>query len=292
MGVLTDRNFNELLNKKDVVIYPLSTIGKNRITGLGYDLAIGKIVPLSEIDKFVDDGDIIRIPPKCYCLLITEEFVWISEKHVGTLHIRGTLAAKGLYTNCTNVDPGFGGQMIMSVYNVSDVDIVINKSQSTTFITLIVHEAKSIAEAKVGIGEGGTKKATRVLDEMLEDIYTDKIIYSKQIENIYKLIVYSRKMNDDVSPNFNDLVLKATKANRTLINLDILNSFIVKLKDFVTTIPFKIIQVIAICLSTFFLVQIIQCTLKGGCDDKMISLRFAIIALAALVTLLKEFFKK
>jgi deoxycytidine triphosphate deaminase len=209
MSILSDKDINKIINKKDIVIYPFE---KKCLTAVGYDLRIGIIKPLTEVDKFFEDDQIITIPPKSYCLVITEEFIWLSKKYLGTLHSRGTLAAKGLYTNSTNVDPNFKGQMIMSVYNASEVNIILDKKEKPTFITLIIHQVRTNTEPdnenKVARG------STRVLTQMLNEVYNDEISHKAQIKSINQLLYY---MNSQSHENFEAFYKKISDAN-TILN--------------------------------------------------------------------------
>jgi len=175
MATLTDTDINRLLNKRDLVIWPFDP---SSITGLGYDLRIGCIYPLSQFEGFQASASGIIIPPKCYCVIITEEFVWLSGKLIGTLHARGTLAAKGLFTNSTNVDPNFKGQMIMSVVNLSNVDISLKHND--TFLTLILHEV--LTPTKTLVGAEGTKKSMRVTNELTNSIYVARPLTNGIVE--------------------------------------------------------------------------------------------------------------
>ncbi len=172
MGILTKTDIERLANKRDIAIIP---IDKNKITPLGYDLTLGEIITLEsfslnentqrEIEKTEHE---IVIPPKSFNLVVCKERVWLSNNIVGTLHARGTLAAKGIYTNSTNVDPNWdGGQMIMSLINISSFPIVLQHNDP--YITLIFHTAQSETEAAPG-----PKKTARVLDELSKNYHHDK----------------------------------------------------------------------------------------------------------------------
>ena len=162
MGVLTEYNLKKRINKNGVAVYPF--IDSN-VTGLGIDLTIGSLKPLTETSKFSETETHYIIPPRCYLLVITKEHIWLSEKYMGTIHSRGTLAAKGIYTNATNVDPNFSGQMIMSLINVSNKALKIEKNQ--TYITLIIHEVKTTSQ--ISRDEVKIKKSLRVIEDMLKE---------------------------------------------------------------------------------------------------------------------------
>ena len=282
--ILTDRDIIKLANKKDIVILPFY---KECVTGVGYDLRIGIIKPLNEFESFYQDEKIIKIPPKCYCIVITEEFVWLSKRLIGTLHSKGTLAAKGLYTNSTNVDPNFKGQMIMSVYNISDVDIIINKD-SPTFITLIFHSVQT--PTKKLVGEEGTKNSTRVLYQMQNEIYTDRVVHSTQREIISDLLAYMSQKNHEVSPPFESMISKVKavinpfrKEKFTNYREKILNIFKFSLSN--------LFKIIAFCFVLYFLYGIfmqLYKTKKLGTEDA----RALVLLLVAIIGLAGNFFDK
>ena len=207
MGVLTDKDLSKIVNKRDLVIWPFED---SCITGLGYDLKIGCIYPLSEFNGFSEAEGKIVIPPRCYCIIITKEFIWLSGKLVGTLHARGTLAAKGLYTNSTNIDPNFRGQMIISAVNLSNANIVLHKED--TFITMILHEAAT--PTKMLVGTEGTKNSTRVTEQMSGEIYSEASEgggenYSRERESVSKLHLFFTKSNHAHLPVFDNLIKEA-----------------------------------------------------------------------------------
>ena len=280
----TDINILRVVNKKDLVIHPFN---KDRITGVGYDLSIGIIRPLNEFENFYEDAKVIRIPPKCYCLIITEEFVWFSKRLIGTLHSRGTLAAKGLFTNSTNVDPNFKGQMIMSVYNVSDANIIISKD-FPTFITLIIHVAKTPTEKLVG--EEGTKNSTRVLLQMLNDIYTDEISHARQRKAITDLHTYMLQKNHEVSPPF-EIEIARAKAFINPFKKWKFSSFINAIGDLFTSSISNIFKVILLGVAVYFLFGLIKELIINRTLSKEDS-RLLILLLVAIVGLTPTFLKK
>jgi deoxycytidine triphosphate deaminase len=207
MSVYSNKDLKRNINKKDIVICPLAEAS---ITPLGYDISIGEIITLSSKsgNKLVKANGKIEIPAKSLNIVIAKELIWLSGNVVGTLHSRGTLACKGIFTNSTNVDPNFGGQMVMSIYNTTDRIVLLD--EDAPFITLIFHSTLTYTP------DGpGWKKAARVLDE-LEKEYLDPI----DIAEIHKLNAYMNANNTQHGSDFNDLmteckkwgIIKATKS--------------------------------------------------------------------------------
>lgn len=143
MSVIT--SFNKE-NCKKFVIEPFS---ENSISPLGYDLTIGFAIILDkENDNNFNKTNKVTIPPGKSALIITKEYVWLSGAVAGTLHARGSLAAKGLYLNSTTVDPNWYGQMTMLIFNSSQYSVELMKNDR--FITMILHETKDFSAKNPG----------------------------------------------------------------------------------------------------------------------------------------------
>jgi deoxycytidine triphosphate deaminase len=194
MSSYSNKDIEKTVNRRDIVIVP---INKNSITPLGYDISIGEIITLSSAsgDKILKEGGNIKIPPKSLNIVVAKEFIWLSKNVIGTLHARGTLAAKGILTNSTNVDPNFGGQMIMSLYNSSDRTVILNEEDS--FITLIFHTSLTPT-----LDGPGWKKTARVIADLKSE-------YGP--EEIQKLDSYMNAKNTEYGSEFNDLIALCKK---------------------------------------------------------------------------------
>jgi hypothetical protein len=118
---------------------------------------------------------------------------------VGTLHARGTLAAKGLFTNSTNADPIFAGQMVMSLCNLSSKPVYLE--EESHFITLIFHSALTPT-----LDSPGWKKTARVLEDLAKE-YPDPI----DIAEINKLNAHMNAKNTQYESEFQALMFKCKK---------------------------------------------------------------------------------
>lgn len=276
MAVLTDIDLNKKINRKDLAILPCES---ESITGLGYDLTIGILVPMSHHRSFSEDDENYIIPPNCYCLVITKEFVWLSENLVGTLHARGTLAARGLYTSSTNVDPNFQGQMIMSVKNLSSKAIRIKKDEC--FITMILHRAST--PTKQLVGDEGSKKSMRVIEYLLEEVYTgkgDSDLSCK--ENLLRLANYYTKSNTDYGDQFVNIIHDCKSPLKRMVKSV---SAFCKSRDFFGW-GRTLVSVGAGSLAVYVLydyVQIIVATKQFTLDESRVTL-FAVSSLVALIS--------
>src|SRR5260370_34701764 len=62
----------------------------------------------------------LRLRPGQHTLVATIERVELSENFLGILHIRSSLAREGIVASLALVDPGFRGQLTVSLYNAGD----------------------------------------------------------------------------------------------------------------------------------------------------------------------------
>lgn len=143
MSVLSNQDIERIINK-DIVIHPY---GEDCISPIGYDLRIGCALNLTNQDSNSDkkiiltSSDAIEIPAKTSMLVITKEYVYLSKKIAGTLHARGSLAAKGIFMNSTTVDPNWNGQLTFLIYNNNDKPIELDIE--SRFVTLIFHQVNT-----------------------------------------------------------------------------------------------------------------------------------------------------
>lgn len=94
---------------------------------------IAKLNP-SGIDLRVDRK--ILLDPHEQKLVATLERVELSENILGILHIRSSLARESLIASLALVDPGFKGQLTVSLYNASDRSVSLDKGERFIQLTL------------------------------------------------------------------------------------------------------------------------------------------------------------
>jgi deoxycytidine triphosphate deaminase len=268
MSSYSNKDIERTVNQKDIVIVPLN---ESSITPLGYDIAVGEIITLSSAsgDKIVKEEGKIKIPPKSLNLVVAKEFIWLSKNVIGTLHARGTLAAKGIFTNSTNVDPNFAGQMIMSLYNSSDKIVILDEEDS--FITLIFH-----ASMTPTLDGPGSKKTARVLIDLKKEYGS---------EEIQKLDSYMNTKNTEYGSQFNDLIASCKKWDF----IKSIKSYIYNLKsnhgaNFLKLITDVVFTVSVIVLFVSF-VQVIYYTFTGDSTKALPEKQNLYVLLAAFVAL-------
>ena len=86
------------------------------------------------VDLRVDRNVILE--PKKQLLVASIETVELSEHLVGFLHLRSSLAREGLFASLALVDPGFRGQLTVSLYNAGDS--AVNLAHGERFIQLSI----------------------------------------------------------------------------------------------------------------------------------------------------------
>jgi dCTP deaminase len=87
------------------------------------------------IDLRVDRD--IRLKPKQQMLVASIERVELSDQIVGFLHLRSSLAREGLFASLALVDPGFRGQLTVSLYNSGDSPVNIAKGERFIQLSLL-----------------------------------------------------------------------------------------------------------------------------------------------------------
>jgi deoxycytidine triphosphate deaminase len=99
--ILSDVEIEECIGNGSLVITPFDP---SCLSGAGYDLRVKEEV---------------IIQPGRGKLVATRERVELGHGLVGTLHIRSTLARAGIIASLALVDPGFRGQLTISLFNAS-----------------------------------------------------------------------------------------------------------------------------------------------------------------------------
>jgi len=102
--------------------------------------SIAKLGPAG-VDLRIDRKILLR--PGQHALVATRERVELSEDLVGVLHIRSSLAREGLIASLALVDPGFRGQLTVSLYNAGDRLVSLRRGERFIQITLVRLETSS-----------------------------------------------------------------------------------------------------------------------------------------------------
>src|SRR6266699_972763 len=115
---LSDKDIASAIEKGELRIVPRGF----RLNPAGVDLRI--------------DRD-VRLKPKQQVLVASMERVELSNRIVGFLHLRSSLAREGLIASLALVDPGFRGQLTVSLYNSGDSAVHLAKGERFIQLSLL-----------------------------------------------------------------------------------------------------------------------------------------------------------
>ena len=116
---LSDSEIRDALNEKSLVIDPFDEMGLNPA---GYDLRLS--------------ADTVLTPSR-YQLVATMERIELGSDFVGMLHIRSSLAREGILASLALVDPGFKGQLTISLFNSSGKAVQLWAGERFLQLTLL-----------------------------------------------------------------------------------------------------------------------------------------------------------
>lgn len=119
MSVLSDVEIENRIRGGTLVLSPFDPACLN---GAGYDLRVETEVMIS---------------PGQHQLVATMERVELGDDIAATLHIRSSLARAGIIASLALVDPGFRGQLTISLHNAGTEPYVMKKGDR--FLQIIFH---------------------------------------------------------------------------------------------------------------------------------------------------------
>ncbi|MEZ8957810.1 hypothetical protein AB6E94_10360 [Vibrio lentus] len=193
--------------KKDQLIKNVKT---QNIGAACYELRMGDVYyDLTEGNKVINlrFNDEVIIKPGHRVVLITHEELNIPLDIMARVISKGSLFSIGLTPICTNVDPGFGGNLGLVMQNISDKYITLPKNESLAKIDFSLLTTPS---NKPYIGQHGFQTNVWPIKEQLQkqhfQVKSDKRVDSEEIEAnriipastanaINKMIKYQRRNN-------------------------------------------------------------------------------------------------
>jgi dCTP deaminase len=119
MATLSDVEIEECIKDGSLVIAPFDD---RSLRGAGYDLRLG------------EDTAILAGQNK---LVATLERVELGEQLVGTLYLRSTLTRAGVIGGLALVDPGFRGQLTVSLFNAGQRTFSMRGHDR--FLQIVIH---------------------------------------------------------------------------------------------------------------------------------------------------------
>ena len=116
---LSDSEIRDALHVRSLVIEPFDEAGLNPA---GYDLRL---------------GDSVILEPGRHLLAATMERVELGRDVVGIMHIRSSLAREGIVGSLALVDPGFRGQLTISLFNSSQNPVRLKAGERFVQLMLV-----------------------------------------------------------------------------------------------------------------------------------------------------------
>jgi dCTP deaminase len=116
---LSDSEIQDALNDKSLVIDPFD---KASLNPAGYDLRLSADAALEPLE---------------HRLVATMENVELGGDLVGILHIRSSLAREGILASLAVVDPGFRGQLTISLFNSGRKTVRLRRGERFLQLTLL-----------------------------------------------------------------------------------------------------------------------------------------------------------
>jgi len=125
LTLLSDVEIERRLKDGSLVIRPFD---QTCLNGAGYDLRAGMSV---------------SIPPGEYRLASTLERVELGDDLAGTMHLRSSLARVGIIASLALIDPGFRGQLTISLFNAGKGEFSLRENDR--FLQMVLHRLSSKA---------------------------------------------------------------------------------------------------------------------------------------------------
>lgn len=123
---------------------------EENLTPNGYDLTVAEIsLPATETSETKGS---LKVPPKTWFLVSTEETLGLGPRVVGDLWPRTTWARRGILPAFGKVDAGFEGTLTLSAFNASEKPLEI--AVGDTFAQITFHELRTQPEATYAESSG------------------------------------------------------------------------------------------------------------------------------------------
>lgn len=178
---------------KEIFIYPFQ---KNRLKGVGYNLAVGDFAwslvtkkPMMPVGYNRDAGYWIK--PNETALILTKEVVAVSKRIGGTFHSKVDKVSEGFSSISTTLDPGWIGPLLISVTNMGTQRRKLKLGES--FVTVIFNELDGAADLPDGNLPGrfdrleslGIKVGTKAVEWLNESYTKNNIALKEKIKSEY-----------------------------------------------------------------------------------------------------------
>lgn len=145
---IADTTIRELVRSGEVKIDPFDD---SNLQPAGYDLRAAQEIVMESGEQR---------------LLATGETVELSSSVLGVLHLKSSFAREGLFASLALVDPGFRGQLTVSLFNAGKDTLKIESGEPFLQLTLIQlsssPERSYSGKYQGSVGVGESKRETTV----------------------------------------------------------------------------------------------------------------------------------
>ena len=117
---MTAMSDNEIISELKFCNLKIDPFIEARLTPAGYDFAV-------ELP--------VEIPPQKHRLVSTTENITLGHQILATIHLKSSLAREGLVGSFAIIDPGFNGNLTLSLFNASDKVISLKRNEPIVHIT-------------------------------------------------------------------------------------------------------------------------------------------------------------
>src|SRR2546430_2517039 len=120
------------------------------------------------IDLRADRSLVLR--PGQQKLVATIERVELSENFLGILHIRSSLAREGIVASLALVDPGFRGQLTVSLHNAGDRLVSLRKGERFIQLSLKTRDAcETFIRWQISEQSGSCQESSETNDQVAQN---------------------------------------------------------------------------------------------------------------------------
>lgn len=168
-GMMSNSDITEAIMNREMIITPFDEQfpDRKRLTPAGFNFSFTrfiismnkkmffKIYESATYDRNIDELYFL-LEPGDTALALTYESIWVSKKFAGTFHSKVGYVSQGLGHISTTLDPGWMGQLLISINNpnTNSIHVVIGKRDKrnnlieyNSFITLCLYRLISPATA-------------------------------------------------------------------------------------------------------------------------------------------------
>ncbi len=125
---------------KEITIEPFNEAS---LQPAGYDLRVGREAYMEGKIIDVRDKGVLSMPPGTHALILTLERVKLPDDIMGDVRIRSSLAREGIIGSFAWVDPGWDGNLTLSLFNASGSFIKLGYGERFAQIAFMRLEAPS-----------------------------------------------------------------------------------------------------------------------------------------------------